>query len=62
VVQLAQGLRLHPAADGGKDVFLHITVVRNAGRCSRSTRASSVRMKVLTAEEGPEAVQVELIA
>ena len=48
-------------ADGGKDVFLHITVVRNAGLQSLNP-GQQVRMKVLTAKKGPEAVQVELIA
>jgi CspA family cold shock protein len=31
VVQLGQGLRLHPAADGSKDVFVHISAVERAG-------------------------------
>ena len=47
-------------ADGSKDVFLHITVVRNAGLQSLNP-GQQVRMKVLTARKGPEAVQVELI-
>jgi CspA family cold shock protein len=31
VVQRHQGLRLHPTAEGGKDVFVHISAVERAG-------------------------------
>ena len=44
---------------GGKDVFLHITVLRNAG-IQALNPGQAVRMKVLTARKGPEAVTVEL--
>ena len=44
---------------GGKDVFVHITVLRNAGLQSLSP-GQPVRMKVVTARKGPEAVTVEL--
>lgn len=44
---------------GGKDVFVHITVLRNAGLQSLSP-GQPVRMKVVTARKGPEAVSVEL--
>jgi CspA family cold shock protein len=44
---------------GGKDVFVHITVLRNAGLQSLSP-GQPVRMKVVTARKGPEAVAVEL--
>jgi CspA family cold shock protein len=44
---------------GGKDVFVHITVLRNAGLQSVSP-GQPVRMKVVTARKGPEAVTVEL--
>lgn len=45
--------------DGGKDVFVHITVLRNAGLQSLSP-GQPVRMKIVTARKGPEAVTVEL--
>lgn len=45
--------------DGGKDVFVHITVLRNAGLQSLAP-GQPVRMKVVTARKGPEAVTVEL--
>lgn len=44
---------------GGKDVFLHITVLRNAG-INALTPGQSVRMQVINARKGPEAVSVEL--
>lgn len=44
---------------GGKDVFLHITVLRNAG-LSGLVPGQPVRMQVVTARKGPEAVAVEL--
>jgi CspA family cold shock protein len=44
---------------GGKDVFLHITVLRNAG-IQALNPGQAVRMKVLTARKGPEAVSIEL--
>jgi CspA family cold shock protein len=44
---------------GGKDVFVHITVLRNAGLQSLAP-GQPVRMKVVTARKGPEAVTVEL--
>jgi len=44
---------------GGKDVFLHITVLRNAG-LSSLTPGQTVRMKVVQARKGPEAVAVEV--
>ena len=31
MVQFAKGLRIHSAADGGKDVFVHISAVERAG-------------------------------
>jgi CspA family cold shock protein len=45
---------------GGKDIFLHITVLRNAG-IQALNPGQNVRMKVLTARKGPEAVTIELI-
>jgi len=45
--------------DGSKDVFVHITVLRNAGLQSLSP-GQPVRMKIVTARKGPEAVTVEL--
>jgi CspA family cold shock protein len=44
---------------GGKDVFLHITVLRNAGLGALSP-GQAVRMRVVNARKGPEAVSVEL--
>jgi CspA family cold shock protein len=44
---------------GGKDVFLHITVLRNAG-LSSLVPGQPVHMQVVTARKGPEAVAVEL--
>jgi len=44
---------------GGKDVFLHITVLRNAG-IQALNPGQAVRMRVLTARKGPEAVSIEL--
>jgi cold shock protein len=44
---------------GGKDVFLHITVLRNAG-LSSLTPGQKVRMQVTHARKGPEAVSIEL--
>lgn len=44
---------------GGKDVFLHITVLRNAG-IQALNPGQAVKMKVLTARKGPEAVSIEL--
>ncbi len=44
---------------GGKDVFLHITVLRNLGLTNLSP-GQPVRMKVVTARKGPEAVSLEL--
>lgn len=44
---------------GGKDVFVHITVLRNAGLQTLAP-GQPVRMKVVTARKGPEAVTVEL--
>jgi CspA family cold shock protein len=45
---------------GGKDVFMHITVLRNAG-IENLNPGQVVRMRVVTARKGPEAVSVELI-
>ena len=45
--------------DGSKDVFVHITILRNAGADSLMP-GQSVRMKVVTARKGPEAVGVQL--
>lgn len=45
--------------DGGKDVFVHITILRNAGVDSLMP-GQTVRMKVVTARKGPEAVQVQI--
>lgn len=45
--------------DGSKDVFVHITILRNAGVDSLMP-GQSVRMKVVTARKGPEAVGVQL--
>jgi CspA family cold shock protein len=45
--------------NGGKDVFVHITVLRNAG-LGTLTPGQTVRMRVVTARKGPEAVQVEV--
>lgn len=45
---------------GGKDVFLHITILRNAGIASLNP-GQVVRMQVVTARKGPEALSVELI-
>lgn len=44
---------------GGKDVFLHISVLRNAG-IQDVQPGQPVRMKVLTKTKGPEAVTLEL--
>jgi len=44
---------------GGKDVFLHITVLRNAG-ITALTPGQSVHMRVVHARKGPEAVAIEL--
>jgi CspA family cold shock protein len=44
---------------GGKDVFLHISVLRNAG-IQDVQPGQPVRMKVLTKAKGPEAVTLEL--
>jgi CspA family cold shock protein len=44
---------------GGKDVFLHITILRNAG-INALTPGQSVRMGVVHARKGPEAVTIEL--
>src|SRR4030095_16725083 len=44
---------------GGKDVFLHITVLRNLGLTNLSP-GQPVRMRVVTARKGPEAVAIEL--
>lgn len=45
---------------GGKDVFLHITILRNAG-INALTPGQSVRMGVVHARKGPEAVSIELM-
>ncbi|HSE79477.1 MAG TPA: cold shock domain-containing protein [Alphaproteobacteria bacterium] len=45
--------------NGGKDVFVHITVLRNAG-LSTLQPGQMVRMRVINARKGPEAVQVEV--
>ncbi len=45
--------------DGGKDVFLHITILCNAG-LSGLTPGQTVRMRVVHAKKGPEAVAVEV--
>lgn len=44
---------------GGKDVFLHITILRNAG-INALVPGQAVRMGVVHARKGPEAVSVEL--
>jgi CspA family cold shock protein len=44
---------------GGKDVFLHVTILRNAGLTNLAP-GQGVRMKVVTARKGPEAVGLEL--
>ena len=44
---------------GGKDVFLHITILRNAG-INALVPGQSVRMGVVHARKGPEAVSIEL--
>jgi len=46
---------------GGKDVFLHITVLRNAGLMDLSP-GQSVRMQVVTARKGPEAVSIQVVS
>ncbi len=46
-------------SDGGKDVFVHITILRNAG-LDTLMPGQAVRMKVVTARKGPEAVQVQV--
>lgn len=46
-------------SDGGKDVFVHITVLRNAG-LDALMPGQPVRMKVVTARKGPEAVAVQV--
>lgn len=46
---------------GGKDVFLHITILRNAG-LSGLTPGQAVRMHIVSARKGPEAVAIELLA
>ena len=45
--------------DGGKDVFVHITILRNAG-VETLMPGQPVRMKVVTARKGPEAVGVQI--
>ena len=45
--------------DGGKDVFVHITILRNAG-VETLMPGQPVRMKVVTARKGPEAVAVQI--
>jgi cold shock protein len=44
---------------GGKDVFLHITVLRTAG-INALVPGQSVHMRVVHARKGPEAVAIEL--
>jgi CspA family cold shock protein len=44
---------------GGKDVFLHITILRNAG-INALVPGQAVRMGVVHARKGPEAVSIEL--
>ncbi len=44
---------------GGKDVFVHITVLRNAG-LSGLAPGQTVHMQVVTAHKGPEAVTLSL--
>src|SRR5690349_11734244 len=44
---------------GGKDVFLHITILRNAG-INALVPGQAVRMGVVHARKGPEAVTIEL--
>jgi CspA family cold shock protein len=46
---------------GGKDVFLHITILRNAG-LSGLTPGQAVRMHIVSARKGPEAVAIEMLA
>lgn len=46
---------------GGKDVFLHVTVLRNAGIPTLEP-GQTVRMRVTNARKGPEAVTIELLA
>lgn len=46
-------------SDGGKDVFVHITILRNAG-LDTLMPGQPVRMKVVTARKGPEAVSVQV--
>ena len=55
----AKGYGFISPEGGGKDVFVHITVLRNAGLQSLAP-GQPVRMKVVTARKGPEAVTVEL--
>ncbi|MGQ0663753.1 MAG: cold shock domain-containing protein [Pseudomonadota bacterium] len=45
--------------NGGKDVFLHITILRNAG-LSNLMPGQAVRMQVVTERKGPEAVSVQV--
>lgn len=45
--------------DGSKDVFVHITILRNAG-VETLMPGQPVRMKVVTARKGPEAVAVQI--
>jgi cold shock protein len=45
--------------DGSKDVFVHITILRNAG-VETLMPGQPVRMQVVTARKGPEAVAVQI--
>lgn len=44
---------------GGKDVFVHVTILRNLGLTNLAP-GQPVRMKVLTQRKGPEALSIEL--
>lgn len=53
MVQPRQGLRLHPAPDGSKDVFVHITALQAAGISSLND-GQKVSFDVVT-ERGKQA-------
>jgi cold shock protein len=55
-----KGMGFVEAEDGGKDVFVHISVVRNAGMADLS-EGQRVSMRVIESAKGRQAISVETV-
>jgi len=54
-----KGFGFAQVADGGKDVFLHISVVENAG-LSTLNEGAPIQMRVVEGHKGREAISIAM--